>query len=634
MQRNSERARRWVAYGIACVFLAGCSAPTLENEGASTFSQMPGVAQDLDGTEDSRRLSEGVEDTGDTFEVEGDGYGGKDEPTSGVEDVSLDTSADISSDPDVAGGGVFGGGADGSSGTSGEDTSDGAEGSDDDCAEGEACIEECEECGLDQVCSAEGNCVWVCEQCPAPAACFDSPLEEQKEAWELDGASLTGTFFDVEPEWGPSFLVLTTGVLEWGNYGSKPGVNTADIEVCLPAQSHTLTMEMRVFSEEFVEWCGLEFQDTFEVQVWNDSGMWETLASYTVDSLCPPGACEGCGDAYVGLVKVDYQLDYDDVHGTPWFSVSVPIPAGTSEGAQKIRFQTKSAFDLSHTTVVLLDQIQLTACVPECGEAECGDDGCGGTCGGCGDGELCTSEGSCCEPDCVGKECGPDGCGASCGSCDDMSMCQEGLCQESCGDGWCQMDQGEDCESCPQDCDKDTCPELICPPGYVTSCVESCLPKTWLGDGYCDAELQCEEAEWDKGDCSEGCMPDCAGKECGSDGCGGTCGSCPPESSCEAGVCGECIPECGDKECGFDGCGGVCGMCEESYEVCGFNGKCGQAGCTGWPMGGCNGCSCEACVCDTKPKCCEGYWDASCVAICVEDCGGCGLIVGEPDLSP
>jgi hypothetical protein len=68
-----------------------------------------------------------------------------------------------------------------------------------------------------------------------------------------------------------------------------------------------------------------------------------------------------------------------------------------------------------------------------------------------------------------------------------------------------------------------------------------------------------------------GCAPDCAGKTCGPDGCGGFCsgptlyGVCPNGEACQGGVC--CRRDCGaeglssKRDCGSDGCGGSCGTC-------------------------------------------------------------------------
>ncbi len=60
-----------------------------------------------------------------------------------------------------------------------------------------------------------------------------------------------------------------------------------------------------------------------------------------------------------------------------------------------------------------------------------------------------------------------------------------------------------------------------------------------------------------------GCQPLCNGKQCGDDGCGGSCGTCPTGSGCSAeGECiSGCMPNCAGKVCGDDGCGGSCGTC-------------------------------------------------------------------------
>ena len=70
-------------------------------------------------------------------------------------------------------------------------------------------------------------------------------------------------------------------------------------------------------------------------------------------------------------------------------------------------------------------------CRPVCGNAVCGSDGCGGTCGTCETNEQC-SRGKCIEnttgnPQCDGRECGSDGNGGSCGSCGNNATCDEGV---------------------------------------------------------------------------------------------------------------------------------------------------------------------------------------------------------------
>ena len=56
-------------------------------------------------------------------------------------------------------------------------------------------------------------------------------------------------------------------------------------------------------------------------------------------------------------------------------------------------------------------------------------------------------------------------------------------------------------------------------------------------------------------DVDEGCVPDCDGRACGVDGCGGTCGGCLPGQSCsDSGQCeGACVDQCTEGIYGCDG---------------------------------------------------------------------------------
>ncbi|HEY2732946.1 MAG TPA: DUF4215 domain-containing protein, partial [Polyangiales bacterium] len=70
------------------------------------------------------------------------------------------------------------------------------------------------------------------------------------------------------------------------------------------------------------------------------------------------------------------------------------------------------------------------------------------------------------------------------------------------------------------------------------------------------------------------CAPSCSGKQCGSDGCGGTCGTCTTAgTSCNASGQCACVPNCSGKQCGSDGCGGTCGTCGSSLS-CNASGAC------------------------------------------------------------
>ncbi len=78
---------------------------------------------------------------------------------------------------------------------------------------------------------------------------------------------------------------------------------------------------------------------------------------------------------------------------------------------------------------------------------------------------------------------------------------------------------------------------------------------------------------------SDICNPDCAGRVCGDDGCGGSCGDCTGADLCNGqGTCfdpANCTPDCADRECGDDGCGGDCApnSCTVD-ETCNATGQC------------------------------------------------------------
>lgn len=134
------------------------------------------------------------------------------------------------------------------------------------------------------------------------------------------------------------------------------------------------------------------------------------------------------------------------------------------------------------------------------------------------------------------------------------------------------------------------------------------------------------------------CTPQCAGKTCGPDGCGGVCGACAGANDvCSAaGQCESCTPACTGKSCGPDGCGGQCGSCSAPGDVCTAAGKCEACTpqCTGKSCGpdGCGG-SCGSCLLVEGKPYCDG---SQCVAACQPDCtdsecgpDGCGGVCGS-----
>lgn len=110
-----------------------------------------------------------------------------------------------------------------------------------------------------------------------------------------------------------------------------------------------------------------------------------------------------------------------------------------------------------------------------------------------------------------------------------------------------------DCKTCTPECDARECGD--------NGCGGSC--------GACETGSTCNP----DGTCEDICIPDCAGKECGDDGCGGTCGTCDGECGSDGQCEGTCVPDCSGAECGSDGCGGSCGTCTGDLS-CNLDGRC------------------------------------------------------------
>ena len=219
------------------------------------------------------------------------------------------------------------------------------------------------------------------------------------------------------------------------------------------------------------------------------------------------------------------------------------------------------------------------ACQSNCIGRTCGDNGCGGSCGACSDPAkpVCDAlMGQCkpgCVPQCKGKACGDDGCGGMCGYCTDSvkTTCDaSGQCVDpcggpkplacaaaTCGDDGC----GSTCGTCASgtQCVSGQCQKI----GSLDTCVGHC-GSTALSGCYCTKG--CEAS----GNCCSDyaatctCKPNCTGKTCGDDGCGGSCGACSgttPYCAANSQCTATCTPKCSGKTCGDDGCGGTCGTC-------------------------------------------------------------------------
>jgi len=261
-----------------------------------------------------------------------------------------------------------------------------------------------------------------------------------------------------------------------------------------------------------------------------------------------------------------------------------PIPEAPDDGAAEDPTETREAVDLDEPDPSKPDPdpgapdlgpVDEGPCVPDCQDKVCGPDGCGGICGYCEYGKVC-KDGLCvdiCIPDCIAKEklCGPDGCGGECPpgcdagfECRDDFRCHPVECVPDCTGRVCGSGANGGCGN-PAECGE-------CGPGQSCTDLGQCVTGPCMGInpdkgkcldaytvGYC-SKVNGQEVLI-KVDCKQ--QPD---KVCGWDPWQGkfACIDKPP-----------CVPKCVNedgtkKECGDDGCGGSCGTCPVGWGCPGF----------------------------------------------------------------
>jgi hypothetical protein len=130
--------------------------------------------------------------------------------------------------------------------------------------------------------------------------------------------------------------------------GLTKAVGSFEQSLCLPslppgASNLTLSFDWNFFSEEFLEYCGSQFQDSFEV-TFGDT----TLLSRAVDDLCD------------SVFPDEVDFDQGDVHTTGWLPQTVDMtPFAGTTGV--LKFGAEDVGDSIFDTVILVDRLSLTA---------------------------------------------------------------------------------------------------------------------------------------------------------------------------------------------------------------------------------------------------------------------------------
>ncbi len=192
------------------------------------------------------------------------------------------------------------------------------------------------------------------------------------------------------------------------------------------------------------------------------------------------------------------------------------------------------------------------------------------------DGDVCTMH-ICAGGACVVAPANEGGLCADDGDVCTLNVCVAGVCVVDGFDVGAPCDDGNVCTAddvCAIDgsCAGIATDGVPCDDGSVCTvngvCIADVCEVVSVNEGVaCDDGDPCTNADvCDAAGTCAGVLtpPDfCVGRECGPDGCGGTCGTCVGSDVCNigTGLCEVCVPACDGLVCGDDGCGGTCGTC-------------------------------------------------------------------------
>lgn len=166
------------------------------------------------------------------------------------------------------------------------------------------------------------------------------------QAWTVAGdARIIPSLGASTPTDGSYMAVISTGL------GFTTATGTLSQKVCLADDAATISFDWNFFSEEFLEWVGSQYQDSFTVslaEVDNPANN-VTLLHETVDSLAS------------GVSPVANSFDRGDVYATGWRALSQPIPASLQGKQVELKFFTTDVGDSIYDTAVLIDNIEIGA---------------------------------------------------------------------------------------------------------------------------------------------------------------------------------------------------------------------------------------------------------------------------------
>lgn len=364
-------------------------------------------------------------------------------------------------------------------------------------------------------CLASGACGegvapgWIC--C---GGSFGGACDGDTAGWTLSGDAATAEKVgDTKTsDTGADFLAVGTAPTESGKDGSATHALAS-----IGAKTGVLALQVQVISEEFMDNCGGQYQDSLTVQL---DG--KTVLTLTVGDFCnkialnPPSGAKGTYP--LGLLDAGKNPTGGDAKRTPWVTLTLPVGDLNPNAPMTLTVTAKSVGDTQNRTLYLVDGVALkpaSACTsdPNGGTTCCQTSTCdvcsGATCAVCtngdcdGDGVATLSDncpivsnadqknsdgdvlGDACDPsNCIKMTCSDNlklqctngdsvaNCCKSSNDCGDANpctnpQCNNGLCSQQTSNNCCQFDS--QCSD-KDPCTVDTCSQNKCQHKDVPGC--------------------------------------------------------------------------------------------------------------------------------------------------------------------
>jgi hypothetical protein len=175
--------------------------------------------------------------------------------------------------------------------------------------------------------------------------------------WDRDGDARVITKFGItKPVIGKFMGIISSGM------GYTVTTGTVEQTFCVPKDIQEFYFYWKFYSEEFHEYCGSIFQDTFTAQFTSQSGSTLEIVNVAIDDLCDPDDCANCcaSEKCVGLIPSDIpKFDIGDVHTTPkWQKAKINVTPVAGAGPVNLSFFCTDKGDSIFDTVILFDSLK------------------------------------------------------------------------------------------------------------------------------------------------------------------------------------------------------------------------------------------------------------------------------------